>query len=64
MNMPSQERIAELKELAIEHLGDAEHFDYHHWDGLIECDETLTDEELDWMRKNFEVVISIKKKDS
>lgn len=54
----SADRKEELLELATEHLNTAwEWFDYHNWDGLIECDETLTDEELDWLSENVEVEV-------
>lgn len=59
MSKPSKARQAELIDIATEHLSDREWFEYHDWDGLIECDETLTDAELDWMRENLTVTVSV-----
>lgn len=64
MGNPSPERIEELQALVIETLNDDEYFNPHQWDASIECDERLTDEELEWMRSNFEVVVSIQRKDN
>ena len=57
-----KKRAAELIELASRHLNDNEWFDYHSWDGLIECDETMTAEELEWLAENVEVTVTVKAK--
>ena len=62
MEKLSNERIEELKAIAEDYLEDQDWFDYHDWDGLIECEEELTDDELTWMRENFEVTLTITRK--
>ena len=50
-----------LKGMALERLRDYiadEFFDYHGWDDKIECDETLTTEELEWMREHIEFTVT------
>lgn len=59
MSKPSKERQEELLELAESRISDREWFDYHEWDDLIECDEEMTDEELDWLRENAVVTVTV-----
>jgi hypothetical protein len=62
MNKITESRQAELIEMATEQLNDnGDWFDYHNWDGLIECDEALTADELDWMRDNLTVTVTVTK---
>lgn len=46
------ERFEELESLIIQTLEEDDPWQYHKWDGFIECDETMTDEELEWLSKN------------
>ena len=49
-------RKSELEDLAGERLQDYiedEFWNYHNWDDLIECEEDLTGEELQWMREHI-----------
>lgn len=59
----NKERIAELEALASEHLNDRDFFYYHDWDDLIECDESMTDEELDYLRDNYVVEVTLRRKE-
>jgi hypothetical protein len=55
----SKARQDELHTIAADHLNDREWFDYHDWDALIECEETLTDDELTWLREHASVVVTV-----
>lgn len=55
-------RQAELIAIAETQINEHDWFDYHDWDGLIECDETLTVSELEWMRENLSVTVVVTKK--
>jgi len=61
MSEPLAERQHELIEFAESSIEHQDHFDYHNWDGFIE-DGTLTEEELDWLRENFEVYVELVRK--
>lgn len=56
---PTAERKRELIAIAEDHLGDRQHFDYHEWDALIECDGVLSEEELNWLRKSAGVSVTV-----
>lgn len=62
----SKERERELIELIANNLTDAlgahDAFEYTKWDGLIECDELLTAEELQWVDANFRVQVRLLRK--
>lgn len=55
----SSERKSELLEIAKETINNKQWFDYHDWDGLIECEEELTIEELSWLRENATVAVTV-----
>lgn len=61
---PTAERIEELLEIVDEYsnISNYDRFQYHNWDGLIE-DEEMSDEELDWIRENFVVTVTVELKD-
>lgn len=65
MTAPTEERIEELLELVEDHLNidNYERFQYHSWDGLIECDEEMTVDELEWISENFEVTVTVTRKE-
>lgn len=53
-----RENIEELVDFAESELNFHEYFDYHQWDGSIENEE-MTDEELDYLRENYQVVVTL-----
>ena len=56
----NQDEIDALVDLAEEHLNfQMDWFDYANWDGLIECDEEMTVEELEYLRDNFDVEVKL-----
>jgi len=59
MSAPTKERQEELLELVTYEISDRTWFDYHDWDGLIECDEAMTAEELCWLRENAIVSVCV-----
>jgi hypothetical protein len=58
----SKTRQKELIQLASAELSSREYFNYHDWDGLIECDELMTADELDWLYANATVEVTVKVK--
>lgn len=60
----SNERKQQLINFAEENLNNYDWFEYHNWDGHIECDETLTVEELEWMSNNFNVKVIVSEKNN
>jgi len=61
-----KDREKYLMNLAQGHLGDPSKswFDYLDWDSLIECDELLTDDELEWLNDNCVVTVTVTRKDA
>lgn len=55
-------RAKELEQLVLDELHLREWFDYHSWDNFIECDESMTHDELRWLEENFTVNVSLKRK--
>lgn len=59
----SAARSAELVLLAEESLNQRDDwFDYFNWDSLIECDRTMSPDELRWLEENFTVEVRLMEK--
>jgi len=44
-----KEREKELKKIMEGSLIEIDYFDYFNWDALIQCSESMTETELEWM---------------
>lgn len=58
----SEERKAELIALVEGEINSRDWFGYHDWDGFIECDEAMTEQELAWLDENYTVEIKLVQK--
>lgn len=62
MSKPSKKRQEELCKYFAEQMtrrnADSLH-EYTEWDGSIECDGTLTEEELRWAEENLDIEVSV-----
>lgn len=62
MDKEREERIVEWMQSEIE---DEEFFDYEQWDGYIEDeDEDFSDEDLEYIRENYKIVVTLVKKEN
>lgn len=61
-----KKRQEKLLLLASNHLNAVadDFFSYGYWDGLIECDNLLSVEELEWLEENYVAAVTLEAKEA
>jgi len=57
-----KEREKELKKIMEGSLIEIDYFDYFNWDALIQCSESMTETELDWMADHYTIKTTLERK--